>query len=210
MSNTKDQQEPSMEDILASIRRILSEDEVEEAPAKPAAAVAPAPSPAAPPAENAPEPEDEDVLELDESMVMVETSPSVAAAAEGASELDGGSHFAAEADFDAMLEPEPTKEVRPMFAPAPMQAEPELDPEPEGLLAPSVAEASTAALSELARAVARERGVGLGTRGITLEDMVRDIMRPILKDWLDQNLPFMVERIVRKEIERMVNRAEKP
>lgn len=34
-------------------------------------------------------------------------------------------------------------------------------------------------------------------------------MKPILKEWLDKNLPYMIERIVRKEIERMVNRAEK-
>lgn len=202
MSNTKDQQEPSMEDILASIRRILSEDEVEEPPStKPAAAAAPA-------AESQPEPEEEDVLELDESMVMVE-APSTPAEADDASDLDDQSS-AGEGDLEEMREQETAQEVRPMFAAAPMQVASEMEPEVESLVTPAAAEASTAALSELARAVARERGVGLGTRGITLEDMVRDIMRPMLKDWLDQNLPFMVERIVRQEIERMVNRAERP
>ena len=65
------------------------------------------------------------------------------------------------------------------------------------------------ALAELAHAVARERGVGLGRGGITLEEIVREILRSLIKDWLDQNLPYMIERIVKKEIEKMVNRAEK-
>jgi len=63
--------------------------------------------------------------------------------------------------------------------------------------------------SELARAVARERGVGLGRGGLTLEDLTREILKALIKDWLDQNLPYMIERLVKKEIERMVNRAEK-
>ena len=56
---------------------------------------------------------------------------------------------------------------------------------------------------------ARERGLGLGNGGLTLEDITREILRTLIKDWLDQNLPYMIERIVKKEIEKMVNRAEK-
>ena len=37
----------------------------------------------------------------------------------------------------------------------------------------------------------------------TLEDLVREMLRPLLKGWLDDNLPGMVERIVRQEIERV-------
>jgi hypothetical protein len=37
----------------------------------------------------------------------------------------------------------------------------------------------------------------------TLEDIVKEMMRPMLKDWLDENLPGLVERIVRAEIERV-------
>ena len=37
----------------------------------------------------------------------------------------------------------------------------------------------------------------------TLEDLVREMLRPLLKSWLDDNLPGMVERIVRAEIERV-------
>ncbi|MBF0373646.1 MAG: DUF2497 domain-containing protein, partial [Alphaproteobacteria bacterium] len=76
-------------------------------------------------------------------------------------------------------------------------------------ISPPTREAGVSALAELARSVARERGIGLGYGGVTLEDMVREILKQLLKEWMDQNLPYMVERIVKKEIERMVTRAEK-
>ena len=37
----------------------------------------------------------------------------------------------------------------------------------------------------------------------TLEDLVREMLRPMLKVWLDDNLPRLVERLVRAEIERV-------
>jgi cell pole-organizing protein PopZ len=37
----------------------------------------------------------------------------------------------------------------------------------------------------------------------TLEDIVREMLRPMLKTWLDDNLPGLVERLVRAEIERV-------
>ena len=40
----------------------------------------------------------------------------------------------------------------------------------------------------------------------TIEDLVREEMRPLLKEWLDTHLPPLVERLVRAEIERLVNR----
>jgi cell pole-organizing protein PopZ len=83
-----------------------------------------------------------------------------------------------------------------------------MDDDEESLLSAHAADRSASALSALAQAVARERAVALGNGGITLEELVREILRPILKDWLDQNLPYMIERIVKKEIEKMVNRAE--
>ena len=44
--------------------------------------------------------------------------------------------------------------------------------------------------------------------GNSLEDLVKEMVRPMLKEWLDQNLPALVKHLVRKEIQRMVNRAE--
>ncbi|MBY0510090.1 MAG: DUF2497 domain-containing protein, partial [Rhodospirillaceae bacterium] len=77
------------------------------------------------------------------------------------------------------------------------------------LVSDPVAEASGASIAQLAQAVARERAVALGNHGLTLEQLVREICTPILKHWLDTNLPYMVERIVKQEIERIVNRSDR-
>jgi cell pole-organizing protein PopZ len=80
----------------------------------------------------------------------------------------------------------------------------------EGLVSQAVAAASGASISQLAHAVARERAVSLGNHGLTLEELVREICTPILKHWLDTNLPYIVERIVKQEIERIASRSERP
>ncbi len=51
-----------------------------------------------------------------------------------------------------------------------------------------------------------ERGTLVRSGGPTIEDLVREELRPLLKQWLDTNLPPMVERLVRTEIERVVGR----
>ena len=53
-----------------------------------------------------------------------------------------------------------------------------------------------------------ETPIGAGYK--TLEQMTIEVMRPMLKDWLDTHLPGMVERLVQEEIERMVHRATQP
>ena len=77
------------------------------------------------------------------------------------------------------------------------------------LVSDAAAEASGASIAQLAHAVARERAVALGNQGITLEQLVREICTPLLKQWLDSNLPYMVERIVKQEIERIANRSDR-
>jgi len=158
--------DPSMDDILASIRRILSEDEQ----AKPADIVA----------------RDDGVFQLEESM-MVTPAPS----AEPASSPVGVP--------DAILAaPEP-----------PASAAPAATPSPNGpLLAPEAAQAATDSVGALLRSlVSRGEQVGVYRGGPTIEDMVREEIRPLLKAWLDANLPALVERQVRVEIERVVGRA---
>ena len=95
----------------------------------------------------------------------------------------------------------------------------ESDEEPEdgaektsdSLVSDETADASTESLAPLAKAIMKEprskNNVSLGT-GNTLEDLVKDMIRPMLKDWLDQNLAPMVKGLVKKEIARMVRRAE--
>jgi cell pole-organizing protein PopZ len=93
-------------------------------------------------------------------------------------------------------------------AEAPEAAEDETS---DSLVSDETANASTESLAALATAIMKEpksqNNVALGT-GNTLEDLVKDMIRPMLKDWLDLNLAPMVKGVVKKEIARMVRRAE--
>ena len=128
--------DPSMEDILASIRRILSEDEAPAAGGSPPAAQSPG----------------DGVLVLD----------------------------------PAMMVPDPAHEAEPV---AHMPG----------------AAAAASAVESLVRTLA-ERTMRVHSGGPTIEDIVREELRPMLKNWLDANLPALVERLVRAEIERVVGR----
>ncbi len=81
------------------------------------------------------------------------------------------------------------------------------DPHGAGLVAPEAAAAAASSVGSLVRALT-ERTTQVHGGGPTIEDVVRDEIRPILKQWLDVNLPPLVERLVRVEIERVVGRAE--
>jgi cell pole-organizing protein PopZ len=83
--------------------------------------------------------------------------------------------------------------------PAPQAAEhaDEASPAPDRtLLSSATAAAVDHAFNSLAHTV-------LGQNARTLEDLVKEMLRPMLKSWLDDNLPSLVERIVRAEIERV-------
>lgn len=67
--------------------------------------------------------------------------------------------------------------------------------------------ASTAALSQLAQSVSRSREPVPG-QSKTVEEVVREAVEPMLKQWLDANLPRIVERMVREAIDRVVRRVE--
>jgi len=167
------QGEPSMEEILASIRRIISEDgDPAKAPPPPVAAP-PAPVPEPTPAPRAaatpptppkpPEPAVTEVLELTE---VVEDTP-----------------------------------------PAP----PEPVVEEDSLVSTSVASAASDSLASLLSARRQtdrsmvNNPMPLGNGGLTIEAIVREELRPILKAWLDQNLTPMVERMVQREIQRITS-----
>jgi cell pole-organizing protein PopZ len=90
--------------------------------------------------------------------------------------------------FDFPLPPQPRFAT---LAPAPHPAAPEAP-----LLSGQVDEQVGRAFGQLSHAV-------LGSNARTIEDLVRDMLRPMLKAWLDDNLPTIVERLVRAEIERV-------
>jgi cell pole-organizing protein PopZ len=177
-----------MEDILASIRRILSEDEGGAA-AAPATAPAAAMTPAA---------ADEEVLTLDTSMLRSQTpdDPTPESAPPNPVLADAQEHSPPDGEGPAPIDASGA-------SPEPLAA----DMPPIGLVAPEAAAAAAASVGSLLRVIASDRALQVRTGGPTIEDIVRQTLRPLLKDWLDANLPGLVERLVRAEIERVVGRA---
>jgi uncharacterized protein len=157
--------DPSMDDILASIRRILAEEET--VPAGPAPTL-----------------QTDPVLQLDSSMIVQE--PSVVAP-------------------PPPLPPGPPSPV-PERAQLPVQAA-RAPAEAPSLVAPEAATAAANSVGSLVRTLAAERSTQVSSGGPTIEDIVRSELRPLLKQWLDTNLPSLVERLVRAEIERVLGRA---
>jgi cell pole-organizing protein PopZ len=241
MSQPAKAHEPSMEEILASIRRIIADDD----PAKPAAhqptAATPSPVPPMPPRHQTssraaapaselmmdqqqidnmlagldakqaePSQEPEEVLDLTEQMAAPpETEASSFQTIDGQNDV-----FFADAPLEplrAVEEPRVAEEPQAVEEPraaeessiaediqwqsAPPPPPPPSEPEPR-LMSTTTSAAVDSAFNALAQTV-------LIQNARTLEDLVREMLRPMLKSWLDDNLPGMVERIVRHEIERV-------
>ena len=214
MTQAAKAQEPSMEEILASIRRIIADDDANKttsrAPEPPKAEPPPAPLPPAPVyaeppvAMNRPMFEEQpaapqnafgsegvadqaaDILDLTESMTAPMPEPVAAmpepvampAPAPQFRTIDGSSDIG----FDDASE-----------RPAPPPAYDEMR---SRLMSGHTSAAVDSAFNALAQTV-------LVQNARTLEDLVREMLRPMLRTWLDDNLPGMVERLVRAEIERV-------
>ncbi len=155
--------DPSMEDILASIRRILNEDEPK------------------------PEPPDQDVFELDTAMMVDEPGPTPESA-------------------PVPSPPSSPTVIMSSFASANTASIPAPHAPAGSLVGANSAAAAANSVQELVRTIASERSSAVSRQGPTIEDLVREELRPIVASWLDQHLPPMVERLVRVEIERVVGR----
>ncbi|WP_294195841.1 DUF2497 domain-containing protein [uncultured Sphingomonas sp.] len=178
--------EPSMEDILASIKRVIKEGE------------APAPRRAPPVAPRA----EEDVVSHDAILELNEplSSPPPAPPSVAPRGLDAFEEQRPVAPPPvATPAPSPTPTLAPAPAPAPTLAPiAGAAPEPEGppVVSPATVEATRGALGALSRLIVKPEPDSDGT----LEGLVRDMLRPMLSDWLDQNLPRLVEQMVAREI----------
>ncbi len=190
MSETEGQEEPTMEEILASIRKIISEDDVEEDKTSAESEDTPEPEPE-------PEPEDDITLEEDDQVLELTEMA------------------------EEEVEPEPEPETEPEVE---VEPEPEIEPEPPSEMEfeqaiddvdPSDGEdvlmsgpASEFAMDQFG-VLSDLLTTGYQGAGNTLEDLVREMLKPMLQSWLDQNLPSIVERMVAKEIARLA-RTKKP
>ena len=219
MTQPAKSQEPSMEEILASIRRIIADDDASKPVQKPEEVVrlAPAPSRSAPPASPPPnsvphapdsglsaapdgETESASASVADQSADILDLTESMASAAQPApspepnpepSPMSGPAFRTIDGSFDVSYEEaaeRPAGPQKPMERP---MGEP-----PAQLLSSATTAAVDSAFNTLAQTV-------LVQNARTLEDLVREMLRPMLKSWLDDNLPGVVERLVRAEIERV-------
>ena len=155
--------EPSMEEILSSIKRIIAEEgDGPVRPVRKSARMSPQPTPRADPQ---PFGHDE-ILELSDPYRSADDDAGYA--------------------FDRARQPDPI----PMQKPT--------DP----ILSPQTAEASRGSLEALSRLVVKPTNPGSDS----LEAMVREMVRPMLREWLDAKLPEIVETMVAREIERISGR----
>lgn len=163
------QPEPSMEEILASIRRIISDDETEVA---------------------SPEPEGSDIP-VPESTVQ---EPEMAAAAPPpAPDAQPQAPIEAAPDPDLVMEEESEMSVTEAAATAAA--------DDDDILDQTAAEVATQAFKSLSQSVRVSEGPG-----VTLEDIVTEMLRPMIKEWLDANLPAIVEEKVENEVQRVARR----
>jgi cell pole-organizing protein PopZ len=204
MSQTAKANEPSMEEILASIRRIIADDE----PAKtPPAAKAPEP---APKADEAPKSQDD----IDALLAgfdaepepppppppppppVVKAAPPPPPPAPREPEIFELSRADAVPDRVGMIRPISQRADIEFMDQAPPPPAPVPAPAGPSLISADTHAAVGAAFGSLANTM-------LSGNGRTVDDLVKDMLRPMLKNWLDDNLPQLVERLVRAEIERV-------
>jgi cell pole-organizing protein PopZ len=225
-------QEPSMEEILASIRRIIADDEAKPAEKAASPAVAASPGAAAPAAKPAvmsdippaaiaaapPKPSDPPPAasnSQDDIDAMLAGLDAATSEAEVRPPLPDGEVFDLTDDM-VLLDPQPApfrtvepeddiefseanaqpraQHRQPAFEPPPIYESPAAPP--QQMLSRSTVSAVESAFNTLANTV-------LSNNARTLEDLVKEMLRPMLKSWLDDNLPGLVERIVKAEIERV-------
>jgi cell pole-organizing protein PopZ len=193
-----------MEEILASIRRIIADDDGgKAADAEIAVAAPPKPAPSAAAAPLPPEPAAASDTEIDTMLAGFEGQDAAGESAEGSGDVlelteamevpppQPASFRTIEPNADVVFA-EPPRER----ATAPPPPPPALEEAPSGLMSDNATAAVTSAFSSLAHTV-------LLQNARTLDDLVREMLRPMLKTWLDENLPTIVERLVRAEIERV-------
>lgn len=189
MSETASQ-EPTMEEILASIRRIISED---DAPAEAGAeteveaeleSAQPQPEP-----EAGPEPEAEPELTAPAEPVLVVAEPPLAVVA-----LPEPPPAIVDLEDDLELTEKVETHGDLDILPVEMAAPP---PPPPMLVSETVAAAAAASFGHLSATIA------MPASERTLEDVVRSLLTPLLQQWLDANLPGIVQEAVQAEVDRI-------
>ena len=190
----KDDQEPSMEEILASIRRILAEDEVDSEDSTEETSVETS-------AEN-------EKPELDQ---VVSTEEAESTSKDESAHQDKPATVPEMEHSGAHPKPQLDDHGRPAMQDI-FELTQDMVSDPD-MMSGVTMQQSADLLGDLARAIIDRRDMKVADEGsdanITLEMMVREMLKPLLREWLDRNLPYLIERMVKKEIDQMVNRAQR-
>jgi len=202
MSNP--QHEPTMEEILASIRKIISEDAPEGgAPAAEAAAAPPPPPPPAPPPPAAaPAPVHDDVLELTQEVEVVAADPVPAPIPTPAEDIVF-QNVAPSSEHSDIFSDQTRKAMEDAFNAIP-------DEEPEPAAPVRRAAAAMAPVDGSSVEAVFERAVRDSFEPVLqkyLHDNTGAIiegMKPLIRDWMDEHFPPLLEGAVRAEVERVV------
>ena len=203
----ENQEEPSIEEILASIRQIISDDDEEEisedsnepeAVIEPEAVPEPEPEPeqeATPepePVAATPDPEPVDdadeILELTEELVEDDALDD-----DILPEVDETPMSDFDIDFDSDEDENDDVEVEEVAV-----IEEIIDDSLDGIIKGDAAEATLGAFERLAQSIPVAR---TGNETNPLEDIVRDMLRPMLRQWVDANMPAIAERLVDKALD---------
>lgn len=214
--------DPSMDDILASIRKIISDDEARaqmtnqrtsgpQAPGQPARlSVVPPPEPPRPEPRSRSVGHD-DVLLLTEDLMEDPKAPPRTADIVAPPSLQPRSE--PPRPVEAFRPPEPpnldktvVRAPERVRAPIPGPEAPLIDGSAAGAAADAFSRLSLAVQESVPMPAAGDPGLLVGGHQQTIEDLVKDMLRPMLKDWLDRNLPGIVERYVEREIVRLTRR----
>jgi cell pole-organizing protein PopZ len=205
MTQAAKSQEPSMEEILASIRRIIADDDGKEtAVAKqPAPQAAPQPAPMQIPT---PVPSLETQIGSGDDAILDLTEPADADEGPAFRTIEPGQDLvfdepeaAEQENLDSIAAASSADAAGGDMASMMNMARKQFDHgtgEADSLLSSSTTAAVDSAFNTLAQTV-------LVQNSRTLDDLVREMLRPMLKAWLDDNLPNMVERMIRAEIDRV-------
>ncbi len=189
---TNAQPEPSMEEILASIRRIISEDEEENVSAQEPATRAEAPARVEPAAQEAMRDEEVEGGRFDDapeaeiaSVEIIDDEPlaEISDAAPATDAADSAGHH---------LETEDVEMIKRDVSGATLD---------DSMLGEETAAAASSAFRNLSQSIRVAAG-----EGRTLEDLVTDLLKPMIKQWLDTNLPAIVEEKVEEEVQRVARR----
>ena len=209
MSDTE--QEPSMEEIIASIRRIISDDEDQTKTDETQPAVE---------EETVQEETVQEETVQDEIVVPVEEplpTEELTASPPVDDEDDEDDEVLDLTDMDA-ADPEPLFEEQAYQAPvseapSPQPIQPPISApteEKESLVSTPQATETMDEFARLGNKLYEDvQELPIGNGAVTLEGLVRELIRPMLKEWLDQHLPITVERLVREEIERLVMQSQR-